>query len=177
MIGIYDDETNFSPTLLLADAHVSKIRTVSANVSSAHIKFSKTLFSKMIQSGRNMGDLIAAIPQVMLLAGKEALKKGISLAAKLAPGLTSKAVDYIDKGINELNKKFESIISSGITLANNKIKESNSVLRKKRNFIKKELIGKVKSVITLLAKSVSLPLGLSAGMSAANAAIQKTIYG
>ena len=35
----------------------------------------------------------------------------------------------------------------------------------------------MKSVITLLAKSVLLPLGLSAGMSATDAAIQKNIYG
>ena len=34
-----------------------------------------------------------------------------------------------------------------------------------------------KSVITPLPKSVLLPLGLSAGMSAADAAIQKKIYG
>ena len=34
-----------------------------------------------------------------------------------------------------------------------------------------------KSVITPLLKSVLLPLGLSAGMSAADAAIQKKIYG
>ena len=35
----------------------------------------------------------------------------------------------------------------------------------------------MKSVITPVAKSVLLPLGLSANMSAADAAIQKTIYG
>ena len=35
----------------------------------------------------------------------------------------------------------------------------------------------VKSVLIPLAKSVLLPLGLSAGMSAADAAIQKKIYG
>ena len=34
-----------------------------------------------------------------------------------------------------------------------------------------------KSVITPLPKSVLLPLGLCAGMSAADAAIQKKIYG
>ena len=34
----------------------------------------------------------------------------------------------------------------------------------------------IKSVLTPLAKSVLLPLGLSAGMSAADAAIQKKIY-
>ena len=35
----------------------------------------------------------------------------------------------------------------------------------------------MKTVLTPLAKSVLLPLGLSAGMSAADAAIQKKIYG
>ena len=35
----------------------------------------------------------------------------------------------------------------------------------------------MKSVLTPLAKSVLLPLGLSAGMSTADAAIQKKIYG
>ena len=35
----------------------------------------------------------------------------------------------------------------------------------------------MKSVLTPLAKSVLLPLGLSAGMSAADAAIQKKFYG
>ena len=35
----------------------------------------------------------------------------------------------------------------------------------------------MKSVLTPLAKSVLLPLGLSAGMSAADAAIQKKIHG
>ena len=35
----------------------------------------------------------------------------------------------------------------------------------------------MKSVLTPLAKSVLLPLGLSSGMSAADAAIQKEIYG
>ena len=35
----------------------------------------------------------------------------------------------------------------------------------------------MKSVLTPLAKSVLLPLGLSAGMSVADAAIQKNIYG
>ena len=35
----------------------------------------------------------------------------------------------------------------------------------------------MKSVLTLLAKSVLLPLGLSAGMSPADAAIQKKTHG
>ena len=50
---------------------------------------------------RIIGDLIAAIPQLMFLTGKEVLKKGISLAPKLAPKLAGKIVEYkINKGTN-----------------------------------------------------------------------------
>ena len=38
----------------------------------------------MIQSGGILGDLLVAIPQALFLAGKKPLKKGISLATKLA---------------------------------------------------------------------------------------------
>ena len=67
----------------------------------------------MIQSGRILGELLVAIPQAILLAGKEALKEGISSAPKLVPKSAEKATEYyINKGINELNKKFTSSISS-----------------------------------------------------------------
>ena len=51
LIGSSNDETNFPHKLLLTDTQVSKIRKPLANGSSANIKFSKTQFSKMIQSG------------------------------------------------------------------------------------------------------------------------------
>ena len=54
----------------------------------------------------------------MFLARKEALKKGISLAPKLA----EKATEYYVKEIIELNKKFTWSKGSGITLTNNEIK-------------------------------------------------------
>ena len=98
MIGISIDENNFSHKLLLTGTVVSKIGT--------NIKFSKTQLPKMIQAGRNLCDIIAAIPQVMFLARKEALKQSISLAPELAPAVAGKATEYyINKGINELNKK------------------------------------------------------------------------
>ena len=75
MIGNSNDGTNFPHKLLLTDTHVSKICKGFANGSSAYIKFSKTQLSKMTQSGGILGDLIAAIPQVMLLTGKEVFKK------------------------------------------------------------------------------------------------------
>ena len=50
MIGNSNDETNFPHKLLLADIQVSKILKGFGNGSSANIKFSKTQFSKMMQS-------------------------------------------------------------------------------------------------------------------------------
>ena len=83
----------------------------------------------MIQSGGFLIDLLAAIPQVIFLTGKQVLerrfKKGVTLAKNAAPELSQKAM---------------------------------------------------KSILTPLAKSILLPLGLSAGMSAADTTFQKKIY-
>ena len=66
----------------------------------------------------------------MFLAGKEALKKGILLAPKIAPELAGNATEYyINKGINEHNKKFASSKGSGITLTNNGIKDIMKVIK------------------------------------------------
>ena len=51
LMGNSNDETNFPHNLLLTDIQVSSIRKAFANGSSANIKFPKTKFSKMIQSG------------------------------------------------------------------------------------------------------------------------------
>ena len=45
----------------------------------------------MIQSDGMLGKLIAALPQVMILARKEELQKDISLAPKVAAILANKA--------------------------------------------------------------------------------------
>ena len=78
MIGCSNDETNFWHSnfkLLLTDTQVSKTRKNFANSSSANIKFSKTQLSKMIQSGGILGELLVAILQAMVLAGKGTLKR------------------------------------------------------------------------------------------------------
>ena len=51
MIGSSNDEINFPRKLLVTNTQDSKIRKAFANGSSANIKFSKTRFFKMIQSG------------------------------------------------------------------------------------------------------------------------------
>ena len=121
MIRNSNDETNFPRKLLLTNTQVSKICKAFANSSSANMK----LLSKMIHSGEILADLIAAIPHVMFLTGKEILTKCISLEPKLA----AKATEYyIYKRINELNKKLTSSEGSGITLTNNKMKDIMKVI-------------------------------------------------
>ena len=113
----------------------------------------------------------------------------MSLAPKLAPRLAEKATEYyINKGINELNKKSTSSKGPGIPLRNNEIKdimkvinslENRGILLKgtTRNITSQEggLINflrplmtaglpLMKSVLTPLAKNALLPSGLSAAM-------------
>ena len=88
----------------------------------------------MIQSGRILGELLAAISQTIILTGAEALKRGVkegvTLAKNAAPELFEKATKtYVNKGINELNKKFTSSKGSEITLTNDGIKDIIKVSR------------------------------------------------
>ena len=103
MIGDSNDKGNFPHELLLTDRQVSSILKAFANNSSVDIKFSKTQFSKMIQSGGFLCKLLGPL-----------LKKGLPL---------------------------------------------------------------IKNVITPLAKSVLIPLGLKAAASAADAEIYKKKIG
>ena len=104
----------------------------------------------------------------------------------------------LKKGINELNKNFTSSKGSGITLTNNKVKVNRKLIKsfEKRGILLKETTVKitsqeegflrplmtvglplVESVLIQLARSAFLPLGLSSGISGANAAIQRKING
>ena len=58
----FSDETNFPHKFILTDAQVSKICKAFPNGSSVNIRFSKTQLSKMIQTGRILGELLADIP-------------------------------------------------------------------------------------------------------------------
>ena len=101
MIG--DNEANFPHQLLLTNKQVSNLHKAFANNSSANIKLSKTLLSKMIQSGEFLSRLLGPL-----------LKTGLPL---------------------------------------------------------------ISNVIKPLAKSVLIPLGLTAAASAADAGIHKNILG
>ena len=93
----------------------------------------KNSLSKIIQSGGILADLLAFILQVMYLTGAETLKKGgkkgVTLAKNAVPELAEKATwYYVNKGINQLNKKNTSSKGSGITLAKNEIKDIMKVI-------------------------------------------------
>ena len=110
---------------------------------------------------------------------------------------TIKTVDNFIKGTKSIKKLF----GAGIILTDNEIKDVIKVIKslENRGILLESTTRKItsreggflnfliplmtaglplmKSVLTPLAKNVSLPLGLSAGMSAADAAIWKKIYG
>ena len=77
MIGESNDEANFPRELLLTDRQVSATRKAFSNNSLADVKFSKTLLSKMIQSGGFLGKLLGPL-----------LKSGLPLIKNVIKPLT-----------------------------------------------------------------------------------------
>ena len=61
MIGDSNGKDNFPHELLLTDRQISSIRKAFANNSLINIKLSKTLLSKMIQSGGFLGRLLGPL--------------------------------------------------------------------------------------------------------------------
>ena len=110
----------------------------------------------------------------------------------------------VDSVLDVVNKKIKkgilSITDSGVTLTNNEVKDIMKVIKslENRGILLKATARKItnqergflnflrtlmtaglplmKRALTPLAKNVLLPLGLSAGMSAADASFQKKIY-
>ena len=75
LIRNFNNEINFPHKILLNDTQVLKIHKLFANGLSVNIKFSKTQFSKMIQSGGILGELLVALPYTALEAGTQELIK------------------------------------------------------------------------------------------------------
>ena len=187
MIGNSNDETNFPHKLLLTDTQVSKICKTFANSSSVNIKFSKTQLSKIVQLGGTFRD-IPIFGNILSNVAKKRTDIGRNLGK-----------NFLDKQIDKFNKKC--ITGLGITLTNNEIKNIMKVIKslENRGILLKGTTRKItsqeggflnflrplmtaslplmKRLLTPLAKSLLTPLGLSAGMSAADAAIQKKICG
>ena len=138
MIWNSTNETSFPYTLLLTATQVSRICKAFANSLSANIKFSKTQLSKMVQLEGLFGDLFYATPAVLFVIGAKALERGVKkgeiLAKKAAPALAEKATEYyVNKRINEVNKKFTPRKGSGIMLKNNEINDFVQVNRSLEN--------------------------------------------
>ena len=131
------------------------------------------------------------VPKLALkLAGKATeyyIKKGIN-------ELTKKFTSSKGSGITLTNNEVKDIMEVIKALENRRIFLKGTTRRitsQERGFLnflrplmtaslplmKRLLTPLAKSLLTPLAKSFSLPLGLSAGMSAADAAIQKKIFG
>ena len=75
VIGDSNDETNFPHKLLLTDRQVSKLCKAFANNSSANIKLSKTQISKIVQSGRFLGELDISLAKSVFEAEIKVAKK------------------------------------------------------------------------------------------------------
>ena len=71
MIGISDDETNFTHKLLSTNRQVVNLRKAFANYLSKDIKLLKTQLSKLIQSGGFLGRL----PGPLLKTGLPSIKE------------------------------------------------------------------------------------------------------
>ena len=95
MVGNSNDNTNFPHKLLLTDRQVANIRKAFANNLSTDVKFSKTQFLKMSQSGRFLGNLLGKLATPLM-------KVAMPLAKNvLAPLGLSAAMSAIDGSIKK----------------------------------------------------------------------------
>ena len=102
----------------------------------------------------------------------EKIKKGISSITGLETTLTNNEIKDIMKVIKSLENRGVSLKGTTIKITS----QEGGFL----NFLRPLMtagLPLMKSVLTPIAKSVSLPLELSAGMPALDAAIQKKTYG
>ena len=184
LIGSSNNETNFPHKLLLTDTQISKIRKTFANGSSA-FKIFKNFFIVF---------LIHLLIQLKRKKKKE-LSKKVTLNDIMKTASDSNFIFDSLKHISRDSSKETS--GAGITLTNNEIKDIMKVIKslENRGILLKAIARKVtcqeggflnflkplmtaglplmKNVLSPLAKNGLLPFGLSAGMSAADAATQK----
>ena len=207
MIGSSNDKTNFPHKLLLTNRQVSKIIKAFANDLSANIKFSKTQLSKIVQLGGFLFGLPNIIGSTVLPEITSLTDPIINSFLKEFKNTGTKKLNkgtLADPGLNitgkKVKKRISSITGSGITLTNNEIKDMKAIMSlENRGILLKGTTRKItsqeggflnflrplmtaglpltKSMLEPLAKSVLIPLGLSAGMLATDVAIQNKIYG
>ena len=96
---ISDDETNFSPKLLITNREVANLRKAFADKSSNDIKLSKTQISKMIQSGGFLVRLLGPLLKAGLPLIKNVMKP-LPKSVLITLGLTA-AVSAADAEIHK----------------------------------------------------------------------------
>ena len=136
MIGISNYETNFPQKLLLTDTQVLRIRKAFPNRSAPNIKFSKYQYFKMVQSGGLlMLDFIADLFPPFKIINSVATSYVKELNDTDTKKLNSNVL--IHTRLNMIGKKIKkgisSVTGSGITLANNEIKDVMKALKPLQN--------------------------------------------
>ena len=99
MIDDSNGKANFPHELLLTDRKVSSIRKAFANNSLINIKLSKTLFSKMIQSGGFLGRWLGPLLKTGLPLISNVIKP-LAKSVLIPLGLTA-AASATDAGIHK----------------------------------------------------------------------------
>ena len=99
MVSNSNDNTNFPHELLLTNRQVASIRKAFANHLSTDIKLSKTLLSKMIQSGGFLGKLLGPLLKTGLPLMKSVIKP-LAKSVLIPLGLTA-AASAADAGIHK----------------------------------------------------------------------------
>ena len=99
MIGDSNDKANFAYELLLTNRQISNICKALSNNLSVDIKFSKTLLSKMIQSGGFLGKLLGPLLKTRLPLIKNVIKP-LAKSVLIPSGLTA-AASAAEAGIHK----------------------------------------------------------------------------
>ena len=124
MVSNSNDNTNFPHELLLTNRQVANIRKGFAKNTSTDIKLSKTQLSKMIQSGRFLGNLLGK------LAGP-LMKVAVPLAKNvLAPLRISAAMSAIDGSIK---KKMLGSGARTLIISNDKMNDILKIVKSLEN--------------------------------------------
>ena len=198
--GKFDDETNFPHKLLSTDTQLSQFCEAFANSSSTNVKFSKTELSKILKLWRFLFSS-SGISDLPMASIKGWFSLGNSIAKEWKNIGTEKNNNILQNGgLNLLGENIKKGIASvtdwEITLTNKEIKDIMKLIKslENRGILLKGTCTKItaqeagclsfltplttagvplmKSVLTPLAENVLISLGLSGGMSAADAAIQ-----
>ena len=139
LIGSSNDETNFSHKLLLTNTQVLEIRKAFANGSSANTKVSITQLSKMIQSGRFVGNFLDLLNlgKSLLFKPDKVFKKIVNEADKLSKKVTINNIIKVATDFKNVTKDFKNVsdkvLGTGITLTDNEIKDIIKVIKSLEN--------------------------------------------